>query len=244
MAFCFPPVMQTAAQPPVFCITVVPRLSPPQSIGTAVICQWQKDEMRETLKALKKVMDDLDRSYKADIQKRVLEKTSEVIQNNPNQLLLIMEMETGASSKVRLAAPSSGLCLQWLKVQRVKCGSFMTLLVKASTRTTRYKYMHFITYYLSVPHLSGTQRVSEAAQVSVASDRRHAFHCRPRGWQDHLPVSSPQGMTGLLPPPTSRTILPLQHATAVSQFGILSLSFSLTSDFLLYLSFLLLIYLS
>lgn len=89
-----------------------------QSIGTAVICQWQKDEMRETLKGLKKVMDDLDRSYKADIQKRVLEKTSEVIQNSPNQPLLIMEMETGASSKVRLAAPSSDLGLQKLKVQR------------------------------------------------------------------------------------------------------------------------------
>ena len=57
--------------------------------------------MRETLKALKKTMDDLDRSYKADIQKRVLEKTKEVIQSNPNQPLLIMEMETGASAKVR-----------------------------------------------------------------------------------------------------------------------------------------------
>lgn len=56
--------------------------------------------MRESLKALKKTMDDLDRSYKADIQKRVLEKTKEVIENNPNQPLLIMEMETGASAKV------------------------------------------------------------------------------------------------------------------------------------------------
>lgn len=56
--------------------------------------------MREAVKGLKKVMDDLDRSYKADIQKRVLEKTSEVIQNKPNQPLLIMEMETGASAKV------------------------------------------------------------------------------------------------------------------------------------------------
>ncbi|KAM4553479.1 alanine--tRNA ligase, cytoplasmic [Fundulus diaphanus] len=70
-----------------------------ESIGTAVISQWQKDEMRETLKSLKKTMDDLDRSYKADIQKRVLEKTKEVIENNPNQPLLIMEMETGASAK-------------------------------------------------------------------------------------------------------------------------------------------------
>ncbi|KAE8296014.1 Alanine--tRNA ligase, cytoplasmic [Larimichthys crocea] len=70
-----------------------------ESIGTAVISQWQKDEMRETLKGLKKIMDDLDRSYKADIQKRVLEKTREVIESNPNQPLLVMEMETGASSK-------------------------------------------------------------------------------------------------------------------------------------------------
>uniref|UniRef100_A0AAX7VRC5 Alanine--tRNA ligase n=1 Tax=Astatotilapia calliptera TaxID=8154 RepID=A0AAX7VRC5_ASTCA len=70
-----------------------------ESIGTAVISQWQKDEMRETLKGLKKTMDDLDRNYKADIQKRVLEKTKEVIESNPNQPLLIMEMETGASAK-------------------------------------------------------------------------------------------------------------------------------------------------
>lgn len=76
--------------------------SPLQSIGTAVISQWQKDEMRETLKGLKKTMDDLDRNYKADIQKRVLEKTKEVIESNPNQPLLVMEMETGASAKVRV----------------------------------------------------------------------------------------------------------------------------------------------
>ncbi|XP_054631472.1 alanine--tRNA ligase, cytoplasmic [Dunckerocampus dactyliophorus] len=70
-----------------------------ESIGTAVISQWRKDEMRETLKGLKKTMDDLDRAYKADIQKRVLEKTKEVIESSPNQALLVMEMETGASAK-------------------------------------------------------------------------------------------------------------------------------------------------
>lgn len=75
-----------------------------QSIGTAVISQWQKDEMRETLKGLKKIMDDLDRNYKADIQKRVLEKTKEVIESSPNQALLVMEMETGASAKVRIGS--------------------------------------------------------------------------------------------------------------------------------------------
>uniref|UniRef100_A0A1A8E1X0 Alanine--tRNA ligase n=1 Tax=Nothobranchius kadleci TaxID=1051664 RepID=A0A1A8E1X0_NOTKA len=70
-----------------------------ESLGTAVIPQWQKDEMRDILKGLKKTMDDLDRTYKADIQKRVLEKTKEVIENSPNQPLLVMEMETGASAK-------------------------------------------------------------------------------------------------------------------------------------------------
>ncbi|AWP08892.1 putative alanine--tRNA ligase cytoplasmic [Scophthalmus maximus] len=70
-----------------------------ESIGTAVISQWQKDEMRETLKGLKKTMDDLDRNHKADIQKRVLEKTKELIDSSPNQQLLVMDMETGASAK-------------------------------------------------------------------------------------------------------------------------------------------------
>ncbi|XP_053740887.1 alanine--tRNA ligase, cytoplasmic-like [Synchiropus splendidus] len=70
-----------------------------ETLGTAVVSQWRKDEMRESLKGLKKTMDDLDRSYKADIQKRVLEKTKEVIESNPNQPLLVMEMETGASAK-------------------------------------------------------------------------------------------------------------------------------------------------
>ncbi|XP_013876050.1 alanine--tRNA ligase, cytoplasmic [Austrofundulus limnaeus] len=70
-----------------------------EALGAAVISQWQKDEMRDTLKGLKKTMDDLDRSYKADIQKRVLEKTKEVMEQSPNQPLLIMEMESGASAK-------------------------------------------------------------------------------------------------------------------------------------------------
>ena len=42
-----------------------------QALATAIIPQWQKDEFRENLKSLKKVMDDLDRASKADVQKRV-----------------------------------------------------------------------------------------------------------------------------------------------------------------------------
>uniref|UniRef100_A0A2K6NSW6 alanine--tRNA ligase n=1 Tax=Rhinopithecus roxellana TaxID=61622 RepID=A0A2K6NSW6_RHIRO len=69
------------------------------ALATAVIPQWQKDEFRETLKSLKKVMDDLDRASKADVQKRVLEKTKQLIDSNPNQPLVILEMESGASAK-------------------------------------------------------------------------------------------------------------------------------------------------
>ncbi|XP_040185264.1 alanine--tRNA ligase, cytoplasmic [Rana temporaria] len=70
-----------------------------ETLATAVISQWQKDELREHLKTLKKTMDDLDRAGKADIQKRVLEKTKRLIEENPNQPLLILEMESGASAK-------------------------------------------------------------------------------------------------------------------------------------------------
>uniref|UniRef100_A0A673NDE9 Alanine--tRNA ligase n=1 Tax=Sinocyclocheilus rhinocerous TaxID=307959 RepID=A0A673NDE9_9TELE len=70
-----------------------------ESLGTAVISQWRKDEMRDFLKGLKKIMDDLDRASKADVQKRVLEKTKEIIESNPNQPLIVMEMENGASAK-------------------------------------------------------------------------------------------------------------------------------------------------
>ena len=42
-----------------------------QALATAIIPQWQKDEFRENLKSLKKIMDDLDRASKADVQKRV-----------------------------------------------------------------------------------------------------------------------------------------------------------------------------
>lgn len=70
-----------------------------QSLATAVIPQWQKDEFRENLRSLKKVMDDLDRASKADVQKRVLERTKQLIDSNPNQPLVILEMESGASAK-------------------------------------------------------------------------------------------------------------------------------------------------
>ncbi|KAG6924097.1 alanyl-tRNA synthetase [Chelydra serpentina] len=70
-----------------------------ETLATAVIPQWRKDELREALRALKKVMDDLDRTSKADIQKRVLEKTKQLIDSHPNQPLVVLELESGASAK-------------------------------------------------------------------------------------------------------------------------------------------------
>ncbi|XP_067905904.1 alanine--tRNA ligase, cytoplasmic [Heterodontus francisci] len=70
-----------------------------EMIGTAVIPQWQKDELRDKLKSLKKVMDDLDRASKGDLLKKVREKTKQFIDTNPNEPLVVMEMEAGAPAK-------------------------------------------------------------------------------------------------------------------------------------------------
>ncbi|NP_001121342.1 alanyl-tRNA synthetase 1 L homeolog [Xenopus laevis] len=70
-----------------------------ENLATVVIAQWQKDVLREQLKTLKKTMDDLDRASKADVQKRVLEITKQLIEEHPNQPLLVLEMENGASAK-------------------------------------------------------------------------------------------------------------------------------------------------
>lgn len=134
-----------------------------QALATAVIPQWQKDEFRENLKSLKKIMDDLDRASKADVQKRVspgsaggragtkrfsqrrlcrccqsrsgpltrgpssglsslqvLEKTKQLIDSNPNQPLVILEMESGASAKA-----IQGLGLQALRCARLLRVSFL-----------------------------------------------------------------------------------------------------------------------
>ncbi|XP_067853738.1 alanine--tRNA ligase, cytoplasmic isoform X1 [Heptranchias perlo] len=70
-----------------------------ETISTAVIPQWQKDELRDKLKSIKKVMDDLDRAGKADLLKKVREKTKQFIDTNPNRPLVVMEMEAGAPAK-------------------------------------------------------------------------------------------------------------------------------------------------
>lgn len=110
--------------------------------------------MRETLKGLKKTMDDLDRTYKADIQKRVLDKTREVIENSPNQPLLVMEMETGASAKVSLPPPTPPPRAWTSSVAPYLCPSNINSANKVHIYTL------FFFFYPSPPHspsLSGSE---------------------------------------------------------------------------------------
>ncbi|KAF3817658.1 hypothetical protein GH733_012945 [Mirounga leonina] len=82
-----------------------------EALATAVIPQWQKDEFREDLKSLKKIMDDLDRASKADVQKRVLEKTKQLIDSNPNQPLLSPQALNEALKLFKTHSPQTSAML-------------------------------------------------------------------------------------------------------------------------------------
>jgi len=178
--------------------------------------------MRESLKGLKKTMDDLDRNFKADIQKRVLEKTKEVIESSPNQALLVMEMETGASAKVSrdcIERWAERLCMKPVFMSHIlyycviatRQNEPIGFDLDTSTVIIRRPFIFlfscvppcfssfppscslFVSPYICPYVFSGTQRVTEDAEVAVSSDRCHALQCRPRRRQDYLPLPSPTG---------------------------------------------------
>ncbi|XP_078608901.1 alanine--tRNA ligase, cytoplasmic-like isoform X2 [Branchiostoma floridae x Branchiostoma japonicum] len=70
-----------------------------ERIAVAVVPQWQKDEMREGLNALKKKIIDLEKAAKADIVKTVVEATRQEVEAAPNQPLVIKRLEAGADLK-------------------------------------------------------------------------------------------------------------------------------------------------
>ncbi|XP_035678834.1 alanine--tRNA ligase, cytoplasmic-like [Branchiostoma floridae] len=70
-----------------------------ERIAAAVVPQWQKDEMREGLNALKKKIIDLEKAAKADIVKTVVEATRQEVEAAPNQPLVIKRLEAGADLK-------------------------------------------------------------------------------------------------------------------------------------------------
>ncbi|CAH1270834.1 AARS [Branchiostoma lanceolatum] len=68
-------------------------------IASAVVPQWQKDEMREGLNVLKKKIIDLEKAAKADIVKTVVEATRQEVEAMPNQALVVRRLDAGADLK-------------------------------------------------------------------------------------------------------------------------------------------------
>ncbi|XP_066289345.1 alanine--tRNA ligase, cytoplasmic-like isoform X3 [Branchiostoma lanceolatum] len=68
-------------------------------IASAVVPQWQKDEMREGLNVLKKKIIDLEKAAKADIVKTVVEATRQEVEATPNQALVVRRLDAGADLK-------------------------------------------------------------------------------------------------------------------------------------------------
>ena len=70
-----------------------------EELGTASIAQWKKDEMREVASKLKKSIDSVERSAKADVTKAALLQAEEHIKQNPNQPIVVYELKTNANGK-------------------------------------------------------------------------------------------------------------------------------------------------
>lgn len=65
----------------------------------AAVSQWRKDEMRDRAKKMKKELDDIDRSAKANILKQALASIEAKISENPDMELVVQELPTNANSK-------------------------------------------------------------------------------------------------------------------------------------------------
>jgi len=70
-----------------------------EELGTAPIAQWKKDEMRDIASKLKKSIDNIERSAKADVTKAALLQAEECIKQNPNQPIVVYELKTNANGK-------------------------------------------------------------------------------------------------------------------------------------------------
>lgn len=75
-----------------------------EDVSHATIPYWKKDEMRNTLKAFKKVLDDKERAGKAAIATNVAEKAKELCLANPNVPILVKELEAFSNTKALDAA--------------------------------------------------------------------------------------------------------------------------------------------
>lgn len=68
-------------------------------VSQALIPYWKKDEIRNTLKNLKKTLDDKDRAAKAAVAAQVVEEIKEFVNANPNLPILVKELKAFNNTK-------------------------------------------------------------------------------------------------------------------------------------------------
>jgi len=70
-----------------------------EKLSHAVIPAWQKDNLRDDLKKLKKLLDDADRAAKANRTQRVIDTVEEMIKNSADNYFFVKQVEDGCDSK-------------------------------------------------------------------------------------------------------------------------------------------------
>lgn len=68
-------------------------------VSQAVIPYWKKEEIRNTLKNLKKTLDDKDRAAKAAVANQVVDQIKEFVKANPNLPILVKELNAFNNTK-------------------------------------------------------------------------------------------------------------------------------------------------
>ncbi|KAG5891352.1 hypothetical protein JTB14_034418 [Gonioctena quinquepunctata] len=70
-----------------------------EEISHALIPYWKKDDMRNSLKSLKKALDDKDRLVKAAVANKVVEEIKDYVKENPNIPVLVKELKAFNNTK-------------------------------------------------------------------------------------------------------------------------------------------------
>ncbi|XP_038069609.1 alanine--tRNA ligase, cytoplasmic-like [Patiria miniata] len=73
-------------------------------LNIAIVQQWKKDELRAKLKDLKKIMDNMDKAYKAAQVQQAKDTAKQMIMASPNVPYVVARLEAGANGKALDAA--------------------------------------------------------------------------------------------------------------------------------------------
>lgn len=75
-----------------------------EDVSHAVIPYWKKDELRNSLKGLKKLLDDKERALKAALSANVGEEAKKIIEANLNEPVIVAELNAFSNTKALDAA--------------------------------------------------------------------------------------------------------------------------------------------